>query len=97
MERYKLPAGRLATVFYKVEPKEVPSIAASANTSDCEKLASSNEDLPPEPAAKAQKLPSVVSHSGLTLAWKDITLELKAGGEEKRLLNNLSGEILSKT
>ncbi|KAH7054333.1 ABC transporter PeaB1 [Macrophomina phaseolina] len=93
MERYKLPAGRLATVFYKAEPKAIVS-EASSHSSDNEKGAL-DEDVPPSSAdlVAAQNLHSVSSHNGRTLAWKNITLELKVHGEVKRLLDGLSGFV----
>lgn len=93
MERYKLPAGRLATVFYKAEPKAIVS-EASSHSSDNEKGAL-DEDVPPSSAdlVAAQNLHSVSSHNGRTLAWKNITLELKVHGEVKRLLDGLSGTL----
>ncbi|KAI1819611.1 ABC transporter [Xylaria intraflava] len=97
MEFYKLPAGRLATIFYKTEPKAVAKVSAtSSDISDGEK-GGVTEDVPPEgsmgilPADTPLNL--VSNHNGRTLAWKDITLELKVGGETKRLLDGLSGFV----
>ncbi|KAF2135661.1 uncharacterized protein K452DRAFT_322935 [Aplosporella prunicola CBS 121167] len=93
MERYKLPAGRLATIFYKGEPKIFTS-GASSPVSDPEKTVS-DEDVPPitRGAAKGQAWESVSSHNGRTLAWKDLSLELKVDNETKRLLDNISGFV----
>ncbi|KAI0003557.1 ABC transporter PeaB1 [Xylariaceae sp. FL0662B] len=94
MERYKLPAGRLATVFYKVKPEErTPS---NSETSDTEKGPKSDDDIPPTPpniAASEKPLGELSSHDGRTLAWRNITLELKHDGEQKRLLDGLSGFV----
>ncbi|KAI8631803.1 ABC transporter [Xylariaceae sp. FL1651] len=97
MEYYKLPAGRLATIFYKAEPRVMAKASATtSDMSDSEK-GGANEDVPPmsSPGLVIEHAPlhSVSSHNGRTLAWKDITLELKIGGEVKRLLDGLSGFI----
>jgi hypothetical protein len=96
MEFYKLPAGRLATIFYKTEPKVIAKASAtSSDISDGEK-GGNNEDVPPESSPRVlaahDPLHSVSTHNGRTLAWQDITLELKVGGEVKRLLDGLSGK-----
>ncbi|KAI1263589.1 ABC transporter [Xylariaceae sp. FL1019] len=100
MEFYKLPAGRLATIFYKAEPNAVAkaSTTSSAETSDGEKGAT-GEDAPPVNTRQLLSSPvphtihSVSSHNGRTLAWENITLELKVGDELKRLLDGLSGFV----
>ncbi|TGJ84785.1 hypothetical protein E0Z10_g3954 [Xylaria hypoxylon] len=97
MEFYKLPAGRLATIFYKTEPKAVAKASAtSSDISDGEK-GSVNEDAPPESSpgifTAHAPLNSVSTHNGRTLSWQNITLELKVSGEVKRLLDGLSGFV----
>ncbi|KAL1636602.1 hypothetical protein SLS56_001187 [Neofusicoccum ribis] len=87
MERYKLPAGRLATVFYKTEPRAGVSERSSL-ASDSEK-SGMDDDVPPV-ARVAVKAQAVSSHDGRTLAWKNIGLELKVHDETKRLLDDLS-------
>ncbi|KAI0437784.1 ABC transporter PeaB1 [Xylaria telfairii] len=94
MERYKLPAGRLATIFYKTEPKALV-LMTCPKASDHEKGAVNNDDVPPKgpELAMASSLHGVSSHNGRSLAWKNINLDLKANGEERRLLNDLSGSV----
>jgi hypothetical protein len=69
--------------------------ATSSDISDGEK-GDNKEDVPPESSpgvlAAHDPLHSVSTHNGRTLAWQDITLELKVGGELKRLLDGLSGK-----
>ncbi|KAH6651607.1 ABC transporter [Truncatella angustata] len=89
MDRYKLPAGHLATIFYKTDPKSV-DLAMSSNSSDTEKGAT-DQDTPP--VTTQPSLPFVASHNGRMLAWENLTLELKVGSETKRLLDNLSGFV----
>ncbi|KAI1128101.1 ABC transporter PeaB1 [Nemania abortiva] len=91
MERYKLPAGRLATIFYKTEPKEL-ALMSRPNSSDLEKVPATDEDVPPK-GPTTSDLHMVSSYNGRPLAWKNLTLDLKANGEEKRLLNDLSGSV----
>lgn len=87
MEHYKLPAGRLATIFYKTEPRRLKTETDSCG-SDQEK-GSMNPDVPPMPTSTHTH--SVSDHNGRTLAWKNLTLELKTGSGMTRLLDNLSG------
>lgn len=92
MENYKLPVGRLATIFYKAEPKDVMS-KMNGNSADSEKGSSSDDYVPPTstgPAIGPQSR-EVSSHTGRTLVWKNISLDLKLNGEEKCLLDDLSG------
>ncbi|KAI9166308.1 ABC transporter patM [Paramyrothecium foliicola] len=90
MERYKLPAGKLATIFYKSDPRTAASISASASSSDAE-TGTKDPDVPPLTSGDQTPIESVSSHNGRTLSWSDITLELKVDGQSKRLLDNLSG------
>ena len=97
MERYKLPAGRLATVFYNVKQKDLVSAAATPDSSDTEKDALEHDELAPpvqRDVVTAQRtLESMSSHHGRTLTWMGITLKLRHDGEEKCLLDNLDGEL----
>ncbi|KAI0966753.1 ABC transporter PeaB1 [Xylaria arbuscula] len=94
MERYKLPAGHLATIFYKARPKDLVSMTSS-ESSDIEKGPGFDGDVPPrQPNLVGELAHGVVpSHDGRTLAWKDITLDIEHDGEQKRLLNGLSGFV----
>lgn len=92
MERYKPQAGRLATVFYKGDPI-MARPASNRDTSDTEK-GETDPDVPPPPKTSRDiSSTSMASHSGRTLAWEMMTLELKVDGKVKRLLNNLSGFV----
>nr|WQM87383.1 ABC transporter [Xylaria grammica] len=82
---------------YKTEPKALGKVSTtSSDISDGEK-GSVNEDVPPQgsPGILTTHTPlhSVSTHNGRTLAWQDLTLELKVGGEVKRLLDGLSGFV----
>jgi hypothetical protein len=96
MERYKLPAGRLATIFYKGNPRvDVP--VASSDSLGNEK-GTLDPDVPPKTstvmmADETAHIHSVSSHHGRTLSWNNITLDLKAQGEVRRLLDGLSGKL----
>ena len=95
MERYKLPAGRLATIFYKTTPKAL-LLTRVSNSSDKEKGPGTDEDIPPEGPvlASTSTLHEVSSYNGRSLAWKNITLDLCMHGKERRLLDGLSGKQL---
>lgn len=98
MERYKLPAGRLATVFYRGEVNKVSS-GHNSRAWDSEKgLLSSDAPSPLSPLSRATTMSkekvapqAVSSHNGRMLAWKGISLELKVKNETKKLLDDLSG------
>ncbi|KAI1825413.1 ABC transporter PeaB1 [Xylaria intraflava] len=94
MERYKLPAGRLATIFYKADPATVDLMARN-NSSDREKGSGTDEEVPPKgpELATTHPLHEVSSHHGRSLAWSDITLDLKANGGDRRLLDGLNGFV----
>lgn len=91
MERYKLPAGRMATIFYKGDPTTVKPAASSETSLDTEKGAT-DPDVPPLTSGQTTPVETVTSHEGQVLAWSNINLELKVDGQEKRLLNNLNGQ-----
>ncbi|KAJ2978980.1 hypothetical protein NUW58_g7322 [Xylaria curta] len=94
MERYKLSAGHLATIFYKAKPKDIVS-TTSSESSDSEKGPKFDGDVPPKPRhlAVGPTLSAMSRHHGRTLVWKDITLDIKHDGEQKRLLDGLSGFV----
>ena len=97
MEIFKLPAGRLATVFYKNEPREYQDhvVAKPDMPSEMEK-GSSDDTLPaiaPEKSRRsARNLQDQLDRKGHTFAWKDISLDIKTGDGKKRLLNGIDGE-----
>lgn len=96
MERLKLPAGRLATVFYRSEPQGLPSGEASSD-SDIEK-GSPEEDLPPVLAERSRRSVKasrdLLDRKGHSFAWKNITLDIKTPQGQKRLLDDVNGECL---
>ncbi|KAI0911770.1 ABC transporter PeaB1 [Ustulina deusta] len=94
MEWYKLPAGRLATIFYKTNP-EALLLMRSSNSSDTEKGAGTDKDIPPQGPvlATTSTLHEVSSYNGRSLAWKNIVLDLSINGKERRLLDGLSGSV----
>lgn len=93
MEHYKLPAGRLATIFYRAEPKDM-TLGTRPQCLEEGKRHKLKEDMPPRSNGPSTKAPfrEVSSHNGRTLVWKNLTLDLKLNGENKRLLDGLSGE-----
>ncbi|KAK8877617.1 ABC transporter [Apiospora arundinis] len=87
MELYKLPAGRLTTIFYKGGPKHL-TLKTGPDSSDNEK-GEMDPDVPPVGIQTPSQ--SVSSHNGRTLAWEDMTLELDIDGGTRRILDGLSG------
>ena len=97
MEIFKLPAGRLATVFYKNEPRESQDhiVAKSDLPSEMEKGSSDDtlQSIVPEKSRRsARNLQDQLDRKGHTYAWKDISLDIKTGEGKKRLLNGIDGE-----
>ena len=96
MERLKLPAGRLATVFYKSEPQDLATRDASTN-SDVEK-GSLEEDLPPVIAQRSRRSvkasQELLDRKGHSFAWKSITLDIRTRQGHRRLLDDVNGKLL---
>lgn len=98
MEILKLPAGHLATVFYKNEPKEYldGAVATSDMPSEMEK-GSSEETLhaivPEKSRRSARSLRDQLDRKGHAFAWNNISLDIKTSGGKKRLLDGVDGEL----
>jgi ATP-binding cassette subfamily G (WHITE) protein 2 (SNQ2) len=93
MEMLKLPAGRLATIFYKAEPQDFAS-EKNSTPSDAESGAV-DEGLPPITVQSRQSGTSrrhILGVEGHVFAWKNICLDIKSGEAKKRLLDNLDGK-----
>ena len=94
MELLKLPAGRLATVFYKAEPQDFPSHKSLTSEDGGEKGAL-EEDAPPltvesrRTGTSRKEFPDRQDH---VFAWKNICLDIKSGEGDKRLLDDLDGK-----
>ncbi|KAL3480366.1 P-loop containing nucleoside triphosphate hydrolase protein [Aspergillus californicus] len=93
MEMLKTPAGRLATVFYDGRPQ----IASSQ--SDSEKGPGDIDTAPVVSPQQSADQDRGSESSGLdnphTLAWSSLSLDIKAKDGERRLLDNLSGQVKS--
>lgn len=98
MERYKLPAGRLVTIFYTGNPSI--EVAVTSSSASGEEKGTTDPDVPPQTTTVVAEddahTETMSSHDGRTLSWKNITLELKTQGEVKRLLDGLSGKLTIK-
>ena len=97
MEIFKLPAGRLATVFYKNEPQEYQDdiVAKSDVPSETEKGTSDGtlQDIVPERSRRSgRNLQDQLDRKGHTFAWKNIAFDIKIGDGKKRLLDGMDGE-----
>ena len=99
MEILKLPAGRLATVYYKNEPQEYQDevVAKSDMPSKMEK-GSSDETLQtivPERSRRSARDPQdQLERKGHAFAWKSISLDIKTSEGKKRLLDNMDGKLV---
>ena len=98
MEIFKLPAGRLATVFYKKEPREYQGsvVPKSDLPSEMEK-GKSDETLQPIVPARSRRstrnIDDQLERKGHTFAWKNISLDIKLDHAGKRLLDRMDGEL----
>ena len=98
MEILKLPAGRLATIFYKNEPQGYQDNAsAKADMSSEIEKGSSDETLQsivPERSRRSGKNPpDPLDRKGHAFAWKNISLDIKTSDGKKRLLDGMDGEL----
>lgn len=94
MEMYKPPPGKSSTVQYRKRDATVQD-NASPNDNEIEKgIGVDPGELSRVLEFSEDRLNKMYTHDGRTLAWKDLSLDVEAGGEPKRLLNNLSGESI---
>ena len=98
MEIFKLPAGRLATVFYKEEPQEYQDsdIPKSDLPSEMEKGKSDGTLKRIRPARSRRSTRNIIDQidrKGHTFAWKNISLDIKTDHGRKRLLDGMDGEF----
>ena len=97
MEMLKVPAGRLATIFYKAEPRDFAS-EKNSTRSDGENGAV-DKDLPPitvQSRHSGTPRRHILDAEGHVFAWKNICLDIKSGEAKKRLLDNLDGKSSSR-
>ena len=98
MEIFKLPAGRLATVFYTKEPQEYQDgvLPKSDLPSEMEK-GKSDETLQPIVSTKSRRstrnIEDQLDRNGHSFAWKNISLDIKIDHGKKRLLDRVDGEL----
>ncbi|KAL1878531.1 hypothetical protein VTK73DRAFT_7872 [Phialemonium thermophilum] len=99
MERYKLPAGRLATVFFKAEPDEIRVKSPGTSSDSDREKGEVDGDAPPltQPHSRASRASRQVSamsqHPRRPLVWHDLSLDVKVKGESRRLLDHLDGSV----
>jgi len=97
MELHKLPAGRLATVFYKDEPQQHTRKTATESSipADMEK-GSSDSALHPVLSGRSRRsgrsLQNQLDRKGQAFAWKNVSLDIKTKEGTKRLLDSMDGE-----
>ena len=94
MELLKLPAGRLATIFYKTEPQDL-AFEKAVIPSDIEKGGSSDDTLLPIVQSRSKRSrkfsQDLLDRKGHVFAWKNITLDIRVDKEQKRLLDDVDG------
>ncbi|KAI1406215.1 ATP-binding cassette transporter [Hypoxylon fuscum] len=91
MERFKTPAGRLSTIFYSTSnsrrscPRDDRPILNEEKSPGQE---TDTSEVIPEVRTTAQ---GVMRSSKQHFAWRDICLDIQVGGQNRRLLSNISG------
>ncbi|XDG05995.1 hypothetical protein ABKA04_005610 [Annulohypoxylon sp. FPYF3050] len=92
MERFKTPAGRMSTIFYStsIEKKEISGY--TSRVSDEEMLTGQDTDGS-DNSLRETHTPcnQTMTSSKRHFAWKDLCLDVQVGGENRRLLDNVSG------
>ena len=97
MELLKLPAGRLATVFYKDEPRQnsEETTMEAHILPDAEK-GTSDSVLHPVFSGRSRRSGNSVQNQldrkGQAFAWKDVSLDIKTNEGTKRLLDSMDGK-----
>ena len=93
MERFKPAAGRLSTIYYKRgalqklarSKADVESQDSELESPPVEMIGSDEKDF--SPTGSQNTLPA-----GHTFLWKDLSLDVKNGSDEKRLLEQVTGK-----
>ena len=93
MERFKPAAGRLATVYYKRGALQKPAKFKRDIESRKSELESPPTDMTgsKEKAISPNRSQNLLS-AGHTFLWQDLSLDIKSGAEDKRLLEKVTGE-----
>ncbi len=98
MEILKLPAGRLATVYFKDTPQEHHDDDAVAKSDRPSLMEKGNSDqtlrpiVPERSRRSTRNIHDQLDRKGHAFAWKNITLDIKTNDGKKRLLDGMSGE-----
>jgi hypothetical protein len=95
MERFKTPAGRLATVYYsgavdlgrQSRRAGVPSDEEKAQTTS-----SGSNEVGLVDSHSQQTRDQAIARSQRRFSWKNICLDIELDGQTNRLLHNISGE-----
>lgn len=99
MERFKVPAGKLATVYFARSAFTTPKRKGSASDVESQQSASVSVDEKmdsgkPETAIDVQPTspPAEIVRSEKSFSWKDLSLDVKTKDGNKRLLNDVCGK-----
>ncbi|KAF4544031.1 ABC transporter [Lasiodiplodia theobromae] len=94
MERFKMPAGKLATVFFST------GIPTLRHTSDVESQQSGSSDGEKEDDGQSSSAQDTSTYHHVeivktqqTFSWKDLCIDVKTADGTKRLLDNVSGYL----
>lgn len=92
MEWHKPPAGRAATVYFRKKDLYV----GGEDMSSVNEVEKGGTEAPVHTSGVLgtgeDKLNRMATHQGRTLMWKNLSLDIEVGGEQKRLLDDLSGK-----
>jgi hypothetical protein len=93
MERFKTPAGRMATIFYSTDISQHRKVGGPSASTDEEKGSAQDTDSG-EIVRQGKRVPTsdAIKFSERRFAWKDLCLDIQVGKDHRRLLTNVSGE-----
>ena len=93
MERFKPAAGRLATIYYKQGAQQkLATTKIDLESQSAETRFPSSEMYSSDEKESKPKTAQDILPTGHTFLWQDLSLDLKGGAEEKRLLEKVTGK-----
>lgn len=96
MERFKMPAGKLATVFFStdiVTPRCTSDVESQqSGSSDGEKEDDGQSNSAQETSIFPQSHHAEIVKTQQAFSWKNLCIDVKTADGTKRLLDNVSGQ-----
>ena len=95
MERFKMPAGKLATVFFSREvaaPQQKSDVESQQSSSSGGEKAEEYDETEDAPSPLPQHQHAEIVRTERTFSWKELSIDVKTADGTKRLLDNVSGQ-----